>query len=108
VVNSIAHIWGYRNDTTDESSRNNVLVGYFSNGEGWHNDHHADPRSAKFGHRWWEVDTTYLTHPAPRQARRPRDVVMSNPRLVATAAGKALKTHHYQEVPGDGATPERH
>jgi len=30
-----------------------------------------------------------------------RDVVMPNPRLVATAAGKALKTHDYQEVPGD-------
>ncbi|HCE10420.1 MAG TPA: acyl-CoA desaturase, partial [Oxalobacteraceae bacterium] len=28
---------------------------------GWHNNHHADQRSARHGHRWWEVDTTYLT-----------------------------------------------
>ena len=30
-------------------------------GEGWHNNHHADPRSARHGHRWWELDITYLT-----------------------------------------------
>jgi hypothetical protein len=29
--------------------------------EGWHNNHHADPRSARHGHRWWEIDNTYLT-----------------------------------------------
>ena len=32
-----------------------------TNGEGWHNNHHADPRAAAHGHRWWEVDVTYLT-----------------------------------------------
>jgi stearoyl-CoA desaturase (delta-9 desaturase) len=101
AVNSITHMWGYRNYTTDESSRNNYLVGYFSNGEGWHNNHHADPRSAKFGHRWWEIDTTYLTIRVLVALGLARDVVMPNPRLVATAAGKALKTHDYQEVPGD-------
>jgi hypothetical protein len=31
------------------------------NGEGWHNNHHADPRSARHGDRWWEIDNTYLT-----------------------------------------------
>ena len=37
-------------------------VGYPSAmGEGWHNNHHADPRSARHGHRWWELDITYLT-----------------------------------------------
>jgi len=28
-------------------------------GEGWHNNHHADPRSVRHGHRWWELDVTY-------------------------------------------------
>jgi fatty-acid desaturase len=59
AVNSVTHRWGYRNYETDEASRNNVLIGYLANGEGWHNNHHADSRAARFGHRWWELDTTY-------------------------------------------------
>jgi fatty-acid desaturase len=61
AVNSVSHRWGYRNYETGDSSRNNVLVGLLSNGEGWHNNHHADPRSARFGRRWWELDATWLT-----------------------------------------------
>jgi stearoyl-CoA desaturase (delta-9 desaturase) len=61
AVNSVTHIWGYRNYATDEDSRNNLFVGYLAHGEGWHNNHHADQRSARHGHRWWEFDTTYLT-----------------------------------------------
>ena len=60
-VNSVTHMWGYRNYETDENSRNNWLVGLVSNGEGWHNNHHADQRSAAHGHRWWEFDVTYIT-----------------------------------------------
>lgn len=60
-VNSITHLWGYRNYETGESSRNNLIVGYLSAGEGWHNNHHADPRSARFGHLWWETDATWET-----------------------------------------------
>jgi len=61
AVNSVTHIWGYRNYETDENSRNNIIVGLLANGEGWHNNHHADPRSARHGHQWWEFDLTYLT-----------------------------------------------
>ena len=60
-VNSVTHLWGYRNYATNEFSRNNVLIGLVSNGEGWHNNHHAEPRAAAHGHRWWEFDVTYLT-----------------------------------------------
>ncbi|HEY4312645.1 MAG TPA: fatty acid desaturase [Pirellulales bacterium] len=60
-VNSLTHLWGYRTYETGENSRNNWLVALISNGEGWHNNHHADQRSAAHGHRWWEVDVTYLT-----------------------------------------------
>lgn len=61
-VNSISHLWGYRNFETDENSRNNWLIAVTTNGEGWHNNHHADPRSAVHGwYRWWELDVTYLT-----------------------------------------------
>ncbi|MDB5656451.1 MAG: Delta-9 acyl-phospholipid desaturase, partial [Tardiphaga sp.] len=61
AVNSLTHMWGYRNYATDEDSRNNWFVGLWAHGEGWHNNHHADQRSARHGHRWWEFDTTYLT-----------------------------------------------
>ena len=60
-VNSVTHLWGYRNYHTDEDSRNNFIVGFLSNGEGWHNNHHAEPRSARHGHLWWEWDVTWLT-----------------------------------------------
>lgn len=61
AINSAAHLWGYRNYETRENSRNNWLFGILTNGEGWHNNHHADPRSARHGHRWWELDLTYVT-----------------------------------------------
>jgi stearoyl-CoA desaturase (delta-9 desaturase) len=61
AVNSVTHLWGYRSYETGEDSRNNIIVGLISNGEGWHNNHHADPRSARHGHRWWEIDNTWLT-----------------------------------------------
>lgn len=60
-VNSLAHLWGYRNYETSEQSRNNWFVALISNGEGWHNNHHADPRSARHGHRRWELDVVFAT-----------------------------------------------
>jgi stearoyl-CoA desaturase (delta-9 desaturase) len=60
-INSFTHLFGYRNYDTDENSTNNWLVALYSNGEGWHNNHHADQRSARHGHRWWEFDVTYIT-----------------------------------------------
>jgi stearoyl-CoA desaturase (delta-9 desaturase) len=61
-VNSAAHLWGYRNYNTAENSRNNWLIALATNGDGWHNNHHAQPRAAAHGfHRWWELDVTYLT-----------------------------------------------
>jgi len=58
--NSFPHMFGYRNYETDDNSRNNMLVAIITNGEGWHNNHHADPNSASNQHRWWEFDLTYL------------------------------------------------
>ena len=59
LVNSAAHLWGYRNYKTADSSRNNWLVAAITGGEGWHNNHHADPRSARHGHRTWEIDWVF-------------------------------------------------
>ncbi len=58
-VNSLAHLFGYRNYETEENSRNNWLVAFLTSGEGWHNNHHADPASASNAHRWYELDPMY-------------------------------------------------
>lgn len=60
-VNSAAHIWGYRTWAPGDRSTNNWWVALLTYGEGWHNNHHAFPRSAAHGLRWWELDVTYLT-----------------------------------------------
>ena len=60
-VNSLTHLWGYRRYETHDDSRNNWLVALLGNGEGWHNNHHSEPRSAAHGHRWWELDVSYLS-----------------------------------------------
>lgn len=59
LVNSASHIFGYRNYETTDDSRNNIFVAVVAYGEGWHNNHHAYPRMAKHGHRWWEFDLTW-------------------------------------------------
>ncbi len=58
-VNSIGHVFGYRNYETQDDSRNNWFVTLLTSGEGWHNNHHADPASASMQHRWWEIDINY-------------------------------------------------
>ncbi len=60
LVNSASHIWGYKNYEIDDNSRNLWWVGLLAYGEGWHNNHHAFPSSARHGHRWWEIDVTYM------------------------------------------------
>jgi fatty-acid desaturase len=59
LVNSATHRWGYRTYETDDDSRNNWVVAILTGGEGWHNNHHADPRSARHAHRKGEVDTIF-------------------------------------------------
>ena len=59
MVNSASHMWGYKNYETTDDSRNNWLVAIVAYGEGWHNNHHAYPRMAKHGHKWWEFDITW-------------------------------------------------
>lgn len=58
-VNSLTHTFGYRNFNTSDDSRNNWVVGLLANGEGWHNNHHADPASATVQIRWWEIDPVF-------------------------------------------------
>lgn len=59
-INSVCHIWGQQPFDTQDHSRNNVIMGFFAMGEGWHNNHHAFQSSARHGLRWWELDLSYL------------------------------------------------
>ncbi|HSK73667.1 MAG TPA: fatty acid desaturase [Pyrinomonadaceae bacterium] len=60
LVNSATHLWGTRRFETHDDSRNNGLIAAVSFGEGWHNNHHANPRSAKHGMAWYEFDLNWL------------------------------------------------
>lgn len=59
-VNSICHFWGSRDHETGDESRNNALMGILGLGEGWHNNHHAFPTSARHGLEWWQIDPSWL------------------------------------------------
>jgi stearoyl-CoA desaturase (Delta-9 desaturase) len=58
-VNSVCHLWGQRPFPGHDESRNNFIFGVLAFGEGWHNNHHAFPTSARHGLRWWQVDLSY-------------------------------------------------
>ena len=59
-INSVCHIWGSRPFNSHDESRNNAVFGVLGLGEGWHNNHHAFPTSARHGLRWWQLDISYI------------------------------------------------
>ena len=59
LVNSVAHQWGKKRYETKDTSRNNFIIAILTFGEGWHNNHHHYPGSARQGFYWWEIDLTY-------------------------------------------------
>jgi stearoyl-CoA desaturase (delta-9 desaturase) len=58
-VNSLNHLWGTRPYATADHSRNNLVTGILAFGEGWHNNHHAFPWSARHGFWWWQPDLSW-------------------------------------------------
>ena len=59
TINSLAHRFGRRRFDTRDDSRNNLWLALLTFGEGWHNNHHFFPGSARQGFRWWEIDLTW-------------------------------------------------
>jgi stearoyl-CoA desaturase (delta-9 desaturase) len=59
TINSLAHRFGTRRFATRDDSRNNFWLALLTFGEGWHNNHHRFPASARQGLRWWEIDLSY-------------------------------------------------
>jgi fatty-acid desaturase len=60
LVNSATHMWGKRRFETRDDSRNNWWVALITFGEGWHNNHHAHPTSARHGLAWYEFDPSWI------------------------------------------------
>jgi stearoyl-CoA desaturase (delta-9 desaturase) len=59
TINSLSHKYGKKRYQTHDQSRNNWLLALITFGEGWHNNHHYYPASARQGFYWWEIDLTY-------------------------------------------------
>ena len=59
-VNSVCHLFGSAPFRTEDESRNNALVAVLTLGEGWHNNHHAFPSSARHGLGRWQLDPSFL------------------------------------------------
>jgi stearoyl-CoA desaturase (delta-9 desaturase) len=60
LVNSATHLWGSRRFQTRDDSTNNWWVALLTFGEGWHNNHHAHPTSARHGLAWYELDQNWI------------------------------------------------
>lgn len=78
LVNSAAHAWGYR-CFADAKGANNWLVALLAFGEGWHNNHHAWPGSARHGLRPWEIDISWWLIATLRSLRLAREVAVYRP-----------------------------
>ncbi len=59
-INSVCHVFGRRDYKSNDRSTNNLICGLVAMGEGWHNNHHAFPSSARHGLRWWQFDLSWL------------------------------------------------
>ncbi len=82
-VNSVCHIWGSRPFDSHDESRNNLVFGVLAMGEGWHNNHHAFPTSARHGLRWWQLDVSYIVIWAMSKIGLASDVKVPSPARIA-------------------------
>ena len=88
-VNSAAHRFGYQTYDTGDKSTNCWWVGFLTWGEGWHNNHHAFPFSARHGMQWYEFDPTWLFIKGLRLLGLARDVKLPTPAMRAKLKKKA-------------------
>ncbi len=78
LVNSATHMWGSRRFETRDESRNNWWVALLTGGEGWHNNHHAHPVSARHGLKWYEFDPNYYGIWLLKKLGLARDIKIAN------------------------------
>ena len=94
-VNSVCHVWGSRPFRSGDHSANNAAVALLSLGEGWHNNHHAFPTSARHGLFWWQFDPSWLLIRLMEKTgvawdvRLPNDAAMATKRVSETTRAAA-------------------
>ncbi|HEV8525628.1 MAG TPA: fatty acid desaturase [Terriglobales bacterium] len=92
LVNSATHIWGSQRFPTGDTSTNSFWVAMLTFGEGWHNNHHAHPQSARHGLAWYEFDLNWYGISALRMLglawdiKLPRQAPAEEPRAVVPEA----------------------
>lgn len=96
LVNSATHMWGSRRFRTEDTSTNSFWVAMLTFGEGWHNNHHASPQSARHGLAWYEFDMNWYGILALRALGLAREIKYPplKPATGTTKAGKALRMAH--------------
>lgn len=102
AVNSVGHLAGGRRFATGEGSRNNLVLGYLAMGDGWHNNHHHAPGSARHGLAWYEFDLSYLAIRVLAAAGLAWDVRIPPPGLLA---GAGAADAGVGSRPGSGCDP---
>jgi len=60
TINSLSHVFGWQRYESGDTSRNNPFLALLTLGEGWHNNHHYYPGTARQGFYWWELDISWL------------------------------------------------
>jgi stearoyl-CoA desaturase (Delta-9 desaturase) len=89
-VNSVCHTFGKREFETRDQSRNEWIVGLLGLGEGWHNNHHAFPRSAFHGLHWWQFDLSGYVIWTLERVGLARDVYRVSPAMRARYTDKKM------------------
>ncbi len=89
LVNSATHMWGRRRFDTRDDSRNSWWVALLTFGEGWHNNHHAHPTSARHGLAWYEFDVSWIQISVLKFLRIARGVKVARIRSVPAAQEEA-------------------
>jgi stearoyl-CoA desaturase (Delta-9 desaturase) len=99
-VNSVCHTFGKRAFETPDQSRNEWVVGLLAFGEGWHNNHHAFPRSAFHGLHWWQVDLSSYVIRALERLHLVKDVYRVTPTMLARRSVAHAKVAVQRQAPG--------
>ncbi|MBC5828089.1 MAG: fatty acid desaturase [Candidatus Eremiobacteraeota bacterium] len=86
LVNSAAHRFGYRSYKTGDESTNCWWVALLTWGEGWHNNHHAFPFSARHGLRWYEFDASWLVIKSLKALGLASDIKLPTPAMCGKRA----------------------
>ena len=86
LVNSATHLWGRRRFETADDSTNSWWVALLTFGEGWHNNHHAFPRAARHGLKWYEIDVNWYAIRVLKSLGLAKSITLITSAQLATSA----------------------